>query len=42
MTGLDPQYAADVLIWAAVWSGAGLLGRQLLARRAASPREPKR
>lgn len=44
MTGIDPQYAADVVIWAAVWSAVGLAGRNLLARRQASQarRGPKR
>lgn len=36
MTGIDPQYAADVVAWAVVWSGLGLVGRHMLARREAS------
>lgn len=27
----DLTYAADVLVWALVWSAAGLVGRQLIA-----------
>jgi len=44
MSGLDPQYVADAVAWAVVWSGIGLAGRQLLAqhevrqRRAAAER----
>jgi hypothetical protein len=28
----DPTYAADAITWAVVWSGVGLVGRQLLAK----------
>ena len=38
MSGLDPQYVAQVVAWAAVWSGAGLIGRQLLAQHDARQR----
>jgi hypothetical protein len=45
MSGIDPQYAADVIAWAVVWSGVGLAGRQLIAKhelRQAARRGPKR
>lgn len=35
MSGFDPQYVADALAWAVVWSGLGLAGRQLLAQHEA-------
>lgn len=31
MSAFDPQYAADAVAWAVVWSGLGLVGRKLLA-----------
>lgn len=49
MSGLDPQYVADAVAWAVVWSGLGLAGRKLLAdhevrqeRAAAERRRAKR
>jgi hypothetical protein len=38
MSALDPQYVADALAWAVVWSGLGLTGRQLLAQHEARRR----
>lgn len=38
MSGFDPQYAADVIAWAVVWSGVGLAGRALLAKHEAQQR----
>lgn len=42
MTGIDPQYVADVVAWAAVWSGLGLVGRQLLAKHEAAQQARRR
>lgn len=38
MSAFDPQYVADALAWAVVWSGLGLTGRQLLAQHEARQR----
>jgi len=39
---IDPTYVTQALVWAALWAGTGLAGRQYLAakeaaRRAAPP-----
>lgn len=42
MTGFDPEYVAEVIVWALVWSAVGIAGRQLLPRRRETPRKPPR